>query len=355
MDSHQSDLDHKARLDNTSDVLPPTTFTENVEVKPGFSSSFLGLATMMIYERVTFKKMLSLGIRLLIIPGFLFLILSSPITSQFENTGMERVLLNKYNPSEPDEDGDQMSFEAFMAPENAGPTPEEKLIEKKLAANEEFDGLDGQAQGEVVVTFYLTCTTYLLVGVPLICVVFAGGLSRDEIRNDTLPFFLCRPITRTRYITIRLISQIIWTQVVLGIQTALITGVAIYKGVPWMAQATPYIFLAQILSIPFWSALGIFLGLINKNYLIFAIIYGAIVEFAIASLPTNIKVIAMTTHMKSILGNAEITLPIAHSWATLEPLWTTFLPLAIGFSIFLGLTALAFHFKELLPSKEVEN
>jgi ABC-type transport system involved in multi-copper enzyme maturation permease subunit len=306
----------------------------------------------MISERISLSKLIQLGIQLLIIPVLLFMILSSPIVEMRERKS--RVLDRELKlPDKP-----QTSFEAFMTPEGEEPplTPGEIMLQRKKDAEDQFASevpLEPQRLKSGVF-FLLSYSFYLLVGVPLICVILAGGVSRDEIRNDTLPYFLCRPLRRMSYMTIRLITQIIWLEIILGIQLLLLFACGILAGTPWITETFAYAALAQVLSIPVWCAIGIFMGLINKNYLIFSIVYGLIVEVGIASLPSNIKMISMMAHIKSILGQAPLTLALRPNWEIPTSLVPAIPPLVLGFVFFMILSAVTFHFKELLPSHEAE-
>lgn len=324
-------------------------------LKPGFFSAFYGIATMMAYERISFSKLFSLGIRALIIPALLHIILISPIAKLNPDSRQDTLFNQKFVEEDYRVDKEESGFEQFMQTDGE-PSDLDLFIDKASKLNDEYDhGLSEEDKGKGIAFFFITTRAYLLVGIPLICVVFAGGLSRDEIRNDTLPYFLCRPVTRMRYITIRLVAQIIWLEVILLIETCLIWWVGSHNGVPWIQNMFPNFLMAQVFAIPFFCALGIFMGLVNKNYLVFAVIYGAVVEIGIASLPTNIKAIAMTIHMKALVAQSDIGIALAHNWASLQSVWASLLPLLIGTAFFTILTAVLFHIKELLPSREVEN
>lgn len=329
--------------------------TNKMDIKPGFISSFIGLSAMMFYERISVKKLLSLAFKIVLLPAFIFLIFS-PDLSGFGRAAINQKLFNqKFDLEEAESEID--GFEAFMQPENAPPSPLESHLQKISEKDSEFNEIASDDQkGKGMAFAKIVFEIYFIYGIPIVCVIFAGGLSRDEIRNDTLPFFLCRPISRVRYISIRLLCQVIWTEVIMAILTGLLFGVGILKGVPWLIQSIPYFFLAQILAIPAFCALGILMGLINKNFLIFAIIYGAIVEIGIASLSTNIKVIALSTHMKTILGQSDLAMAIfTDSWADTPFVTNAIIPMVVAFGVFLVAAAITFHYKELLPSREVES
>lgn len=339
-------------IDDPSQNLPSPPDTD-FPLKAGWIASFSGLATLTFSEKLSVKKLFQLSILILILPTLLFIILSSPLVNFEKNS--RNSALNKFQDQVNNPSNGQSSFESFIAPENAGPTPDELMLRKKVDAEEAFDlKLSSRQKSKAQFFFYFAYQFYLLLGVPLICVILSGGISRDDIRNDTLPFFLCRPITRFQFMTIRLIIQTIWLEILLGIQTSLIIITGIVTQTPWISETIPYVLLIQILSIPTWCAIGIFMGLINKNYLIISIIYGVIVEIGIASIPSNIKLISMITHIKAILGQAQLTLALRPDWDIPLHFAASTIPLVIGFICFTTLAALTFHFKEMLPSKEAE-
>lgn len=339
-------------IDDKSQI-PTGASEKTIHLKPGWIASFSGLATLTFSEKFSAGKLLQLGILILILPTLLFIILSSPLVNFEKDT--KRSALNKIQEQINNKSNGQSSFESFFAPENAEPTPDEIMLQKKLDAEVAFDSqLSGRQRSKSQFFFYFAYQFYLLLGLPLICVILSGGISRDDIRNDTLPFFLCRPITRFQFMTIRLIIQTIWLEILLGIQTGLILLAGIVTQTPWISETIPYVYLAQILSIPTWCAIGIFMGLINKNYLIISIIYGVIVEIGIASIPSNIKLISMITHIKSILGQTQLTLALRPDWDIPLNFAPSTIPLVAGFILFTTLAALTFHFKEMLPSKEAE-
>ena len=329
--------------------------SEKMDLKPGFISSFVGLSAMMLYERISLKKLISLTLKIILLPAFIFLIIS-PNLSGFGKAAINQKLFNqKFDIEEAKSEID--GFEAFMRADNAPSSSLELHIQKIKQKDEAFDNITSDNEkGRGMAFVKIVFEIYFIYGIPIVCVIFAGGLSRDEIRNDTLPFFLCRPISRVRYIMIRLLSQVIWTEVIMAILTALLFAVGIIKGVPWLSQSIPYFFLAQLLAIPAFSALGILMGLLNKNFLIFAVIYGAIVEIGIASLSTNIKAIALSTHMKTILGQSDLAMAIfTDSWAETPSVINASILMITVFLVFATAAAITFHYKELLPSREVES
>lgn len=335
------------RTDQTADRVGASD--RDWKLRPGFAGSFSGIISMMLAERISTGKLIRLALQLLIIPAMLLMILNSPITLQ-DNRRSARFDRQFEEPEQ-----EQLTFESFMGNADAALENQEIINQKKRDAEKAFAGIESQYEkNKARIFFLIVYDFYLMVGVPLICVILSGGVSRDEIRNDTLPYFLCRPLTRMAYISFRLIAQVLWLEIILGLHLVLILAVGLMTGTVWIGESVPYVLLSQLLSIPVWCALGIFMGLVNKNYLIFSILYGLIVEIGIASLPSNIKFLSMLAHVKAILGQAQLSLTLRPNWDIPLHFQVSIIPLIVGFVFFLILTAILFHFKELLPSKEAE-
>ena len=116
----------------------PTAPAENsIHLKPGWIASFSGLATLTFSEKFSAGKLLQLGILILILPTLLFIILSSPLVNFEKDT--KRSALIKIQEQINNKSNGQSSFESFIAPENAEPTPDEIMLQKKLDAEVAFD------------------------------------------------------------------------------------------------------------------------------------------------------------------------------------------------------------------------
>ncbi|HWX18407.1 MAG TPA: ABC transporter permease [Candidatus Binatia bacterium] len=193
---------------------------------------------------------------------------------------------------------------------------------------------------------------YFFVTLPLQCVRACGGLIRDELQADTLGFLLTRPLSRARLLVLKYIAQTTWLQATLLLETLLLFAVAGFRQLPGVASLLPLFLGAQLLAVPAWSALGVFLGQLTKRYMPLALIYGLIVEMGIGRIPTNINTLSLMRHLKTLLAH-DSGLQSIYEWPAQG------VPLAIGSllfaaALFLTVAALLFTFKEYHHTAEMQ-
>ena len=124
------------------------------------------------------------------------------------------------------------------------------------------------------------------------------------------------------------------------------------RQMPALGSLLPLFLAAQILAVPAWSALGLFLGQVTKRYLAIALLYGLIVEMGIGRIPTNINTLSLVRHLKTLLTHN----PALH---TLYDWTATGVPLSVGAlvfaaALFLTLAALLFTFREYHQTAEMQ-
>jgi hypothetical protein len=68
-----------------------------------------------------------------------------------------------------------------------------------------------------------------------------------------------------------------------------------------MWSALPRLALAQAMVITVFSAFGFFCGLLTSRYVIVGLLYGAIVEIGVGSVPTQLNRVSMLRHATEIL------------------------------------------------------
>jgi len=193
---------------------------------------------------------------------------------------------------------------------------------------------------------------YFFVILPLNCVRASGGIIRDELQADTLGFLTTRPLSRAGLIATKYLSQTIWLQLVMAVQTFLLFGCGYLGGVPSLGKLLPLFLAAQVLAIPAWSALGAFLGQLTTRYMALALLYGLVVEMGIGRIPTNINTLSLMRHLKSLLGHNAVLQQI-FDW----PLRSV--PVSIGAILFaavlfLGLAAALFTVREYHRTAEMQ-
>ncbi len=143
---------------------------------------------------------------------------------------------------------------------------------------------------------------YFFIILPLTCVRGCGAVIRDELQADTLGFLITRPVSRARLLLTKYLSQTAWLEILLLLETLLLFAVGWARQIPALGVLLPLLLGVQFLAIPAWSALGVLLGQVTSRYMATALIYGAIVEWGIGRIPTNINALSLMRHIKTLLS-----------------------------------------------------
>lgn len=203
---------------------------------------------------------------------------------------------------------------------------------------------------EKTALFYWLSTAHLLLAVPLYCLAVFGGLIRDDLQSNTLGFLTTRPLSRARFLLSRFLCQLAWVQVLGLIAGLLFLATGQIHGASGLPRFAPLFLVTQALALFVFAGLATFLGLLHRRYLVLGTLYGLFVEVGIGQIPTNINTLAMTRHLRTILGrNPELA--SLYTWPT------DALPLALAVLlmtpvVFLALSAALFTLREYLPSDD---
>lgn len=193
---------------------------------------------------------------------------------------------------------------------------------------------------------------YFFVILPLQCVRGTGGLIRDELQADTLGFLLTRPLSRARLLVLKYLTQTAWLQLTLVLETLLLFLAGGLRQIPSLPSLLPLLLAAQLLAVPAWSALGLFLGQVTKRYLAIALLYGLIVEMGIGRIPTNINTLSLIRHLKTLLAHNP-ALQTLYAWSGTGVL-NSLGALVFAAALFLMLAALLFTFREYHQTAEMQ-
>src|ERR1051326_288038 len=193
---------------------------------------------------------------------------------------------------------------------------------------------------------------YFFVILPLSCVGACGALIREELQTDTLGFLTTRPLTRATLMVVKYLSQSAWLQIVLLVQALLLFAAGSLRQIPALGALLPLFLGVQFLAILAWSALGAFLGLVTKRYMAISLLYGFIVEMGIGRIPTNINTLSMMRHLKSLLAHNP-ALQDVYQWPMRSVAFSV-AALCLGTVVFLSLAALMFTFKEYHHTAEMQ-
>ena len=190
---------------------------------------------------------------------------------------------------------------------------------------------------------------YFLTLMPLTCLSVCGSMVREESAANTLCFYTTRPLKRAEMFLLFYFGNVAWLQVLFGMLTLMLFGVAAIRGVDGLGELLPVFLVTQFLALMAWGALCGMLGMAHQRYIVVGVVYGLLVEIGIANIPTNIANIALSHHIHTMLAHHS-PLGLVFGWST-EGRVMSIACLGIGTLLFLGIGALLFTLRELLPSQ----
>jgi len=195
-------------------------------------------------------------------------------------------------------------------------------------------------------------TYHLFLMLPIYCLSVFGPVIRDELQSDTLGFIITRPIKRYSLLILKYLCTMIWSQFMVFLCGLLFFVVALIHGYKVDLAMVGLFLFVQALAVLAYGAISSLLGLLTKKYMVLGIVYGLIVEKGIGSIPTNIHSLAISHHLKSILGNNQwmsdqFTL-------TGEPILQATAWVVLATAVFLSIAALLFNTLEYNHSEEMQ-
>jgi ABC-2 type transport system permease protein len=127
---------------------------------------------------------------------------------------------------------------------------------------------------------------------PLVALLYASGIVQDEQEDQTITYLLVRPISKPLIYVVKMAAT--WTTtILLVVALTVLTYAAIYAGADGdiTTVASRCIKSAAILSLAAIAYCSIFgaISLLTKRTLIVGILYTAIVEGLLASLPLSLR------------------------------------------------------------------
>jgi hypothetical protein len=193
---------------------------------------------------------------------------------------------------------------------------------------------------------------YFFLILPLTCVRGCGPLIRDELQADTLGFLITRPVSRARLLMLKYASQVAWLEILLLLETLLLFAAGAAREVPALGTLLPLVLGVQMLAVPAWSALGLFLGQVTTRYMAAALLYGAIVEMGIGRIPTNINILSIVRHLQTLLSQNAAVYAL-YAWPS-GKVATAVGALLVAPVIFLGIATLLFSVIEYHHAAEMQ-
>lgn len=210
--------------------------------------------------------------------------------------------------------------------------------------DEFYDG----AEAERVILFVL----FFHAVIPLAALLFAASLIQDDVEEQTLTYFLIRPIPRWMIYVVKALGGALATSALASVFAALAMVAARWgelgHDVDWLLQRAGI--LAGLVSLGVLAYVAIFgcLGLLTKRALSIGIFYILVFEVSLANIPFLLRYVTIIHHLR-ILGIAWLGLdPVDWSIDMAEaPSPATSLQVLLGASaFFIALGAWIFSTRE---------
>lgn len=150
--------------------------------------------------------------------------------------------------------------------------------------------------------YYTWISTFYLCGVvPVLAFLSGAGAIRDDMKPGPVDYILTRPVKRSVYVASRYLCQVACMQAVYLLAFAVVAGVGFQRDIPELASRVPVLFLAQVLTIVAFTAMGTLAGAITSRYLIVGLFYGGIVEMGIGNTPIQLSRLSILHHIRALL------------------------------------------------------
>ena len=167
-----------------------------------------------------------------------------------------------------------------------------------------------------------------------------------------MTFLITRPVSRAKIFLLKYVTLTLWVQIILLGNGLAFWAAGLWLQIPNVADLILMILVTQSLAAIAFGALSSLLGLLTQKYLIAGIVYGFIVEFGIGMIPTNINILSITRHLKTLLArNPELA--SLYDWSATGAAFSFGMILG-GTALFLIVGALLFNFREYQHSDEMQ-
>jgi hypothetical protein len=159
-------------------------------------------------------------------------------------------------------------------------------------------------------------------------------------------------VRRPAFVVFKFLSHLACLQVAFLLSLGVLIAVGLYRHIPSLFAALPWLFLGQAVAVTAFAAFGLLCGTITARYLVVGLVYGGIVESAIGRIPTELNRLSMTHQLRALL---EQVLPGMNPAlpSTQSPLAIVGL-LLIFSAAMLAVAALDFAFQELAGARTNE-
>jgi ABC-2 type transport system permease protein len=198
--------------------------------------------------------------------------------------------------------------------------------------------------------FNWTARFYLMFIVPTFSFLVAGAAMREEMKAVASDYLLTRALRKPLFLFFKFVAHLAAMQVAYGLGLAVLTAAALYRGIPVLIPALPWLLLAQALAVTAFTALGFFCAVLSARFLVIGFVYAGIVEVALGNIPTQLNRLAMTQHLRMLLE--PVFLLVDPSWPQQHSVALSSAVLA-GFAlVLLTLAAVVFGWLELAGGRD---
>lgn len=188
---------------------------------------------------------------------------------------------------------------------------------------------------------------YFLMVMPLFCLNVCGAMIREEAAANTLCFFTTRPLKRSEMFLMFYFGHMVWLQIVFLIQTLLLFGIGILVGRDVLGFL-PIFLVCQFFGLMSWGALCAMLGMLHARYVVLGLVYGLVVEVGIANIPTNLKYLSLSHHLRTLLVQHDGVNQVFGNTLSAEGWGWSLVGLGAGTILFLIAGAALFTWRELI-------
>ncbi len=192
---------------------------------------------------------------------------------------------------------------------------------------------------------------YIAFVVPTLAFIAGAEAIRDEMKARSADYILTRPLSRPRFVLFRFVAQLGCAELDFLAPLALVLGIGQARGVLGIAAAIPAFFLAQVLMVAAFTALGFLAGMLTSRYIVVGLLYAAVVEIGVGQIPTQLSRLSLTHQVKLMLQDA-VAAPGALTGAAGGSDWGTAGLVVLVCAVAIGVTAVLFNLREFTGAAE---
>jgi ABC-2 type transport system permease protein len=198
-----------------------------------------------------------------------------------------------------------------------------------------------------------TIRIYLTTVIPILAFMGGAGAIREDMKPGGVDYLLTRPVPRPAFVAARFVSHLVCAQLTCLVPFAAVLGVGVVRGIDNLATAWPALWLAQVMALTAFMALGFLFGSISARFLILGVNYAAIIEVGLGRIPIQLSNLSVLRHVKSFL--LPLTPDVGATNLEPQSALTTVAFLTIFTVVWVAGAALIFSVQEFAGQKPKEN